>query len=488
MKRIFTLLLTIVIIGTTFAGCYSENMITKESDPNETATNSNSEYDTGTTNIQHLSTVPDGFVGIYTADDFDYLRNSSTGQYILMNDIDMTSIDTWEGINFSGTFDGNNYEIKNYHFDNGFFDCLTNATVSNINITADMKNVTYRRKDGTWTQGIGVLANTIATSNSNDSNASITNCKIKGNIFIQKAINDGFGTIAGKILPGSPSSTVVISNVVNEAEIIAKENNFSVIGGIIGEVIQQNGSDDCVTALELYNAVNRGNITVENQVCTVGGIIGYGAGSVFYCDNYGNINIKCDKAKDNENQTDDGKYERDHSVCGGIIGKNGDCKYWLGEIKYGYGEIGTIYSCSNYGSITSDNCEFAGGIIGYTAVSYNLSDCGNFSNINAVNSGGIQGGGYHISPLSNCINTGEIYGSKMSGAIIGDFFSNAPEPQNCYYLNNGVNSVGVKAVFPNVYMIEKNQLNDESKVNLGSLWTINNECPKLYSTLENKNL
>jgi len=66
--------------------------------------------DDGTTNwdfiepVRHQRTVPDGYVGIYTAQDLDNMRNNLTGKYVLMNDIDLADWGNWEPIG-----DGNNY-------------------------------------------------------------------------------------------------------------------------------------------------------------------------------------------------------------------------------------------------------------------------------------------------------------------------------------------------------------------------------------------
>lgn len=133
MKRFFYLFLTFLLVALIFAGCNSSGSkngsyhVDTEIDITEKSTTT------------HVTAVPDGYIGIYTVDDFDYLRNSNTGQYILMNDIDMTDTKKWDGINFQGTFDGNNYEIKNYHFSNGFFDTIIDATISNLTITANIK-------------------------------------------------------------------------------------------------------------------------------------------------------------------------------------------------------------------------------------------------------------------------------------------------------------------------------------------------------------
>lgn len=67
--------------------------------------------------------VPEGYTAINSLDDLGLIRSNPKGNYILMNDIDMTdatkpggSIDTGNGWvpikNFSGTFDGNGHYIK----------------------------------------------------------------------------------------------------------------------------------------------------------------------------------------------------------------------------------------------------------------------------------------------------------------------------------------------------------------------------------------
>ena len=122
MKKIFSLFLTLLFFIVIFSGCAGD-----VSEPNQDNTDTDITQET----TLHNETVPEGYIGIYTVEDFDYLRNSSTGQYILMNDIDMSNIDSWNGINFQGTFDGNNYEILNYHFTSGF-NGTCNSTKFNI--------------------------------------------------------------------------------------------------------------------------------------------------------------------------------------------------------------------------------------------------------------------------------------------------------------------------------------------------------------------
>lgn len=470
MKKNFYLFLSLLFVIVAFSGCTGDI-----SEPIQDNVDNNITEET----TLHNETVPEGYIGIYTVEDFDYLRNSSTGQYILMNDIDMSNIDDWDGINFQGTFDGNNYEIQNYHFENGFFDTTTNAVISNITISANISKTTYVRDDGTWTNGVGVLANCITTSYSESALSKITNIKIKGEIH-HTCVKE-FGTIAGVVEPGCKTATVTMSNIVNEAKIYYDEKGCDSVGGVIGAVHQQNSSNEYFPAFDLSNTVNKGDIYVKSEEAgysrsKIGGILGCGYGNISSCDNYGQINVDCPIAKDNEDN--DASYQ-EIFICGGIVGQTG---------PYRNGYPASINSCANYGSIISDNCEYTGGIIGYTVKGYDLSDCGNFASISGVKAGGIQGGGRYLAPLYNCINTGIINGTNQSGAIICDFFSNAPEPQNCYYLNNGVNCVGVKATFPNVYSIEENQLADSSVINLGDSWSIDSNGIKLNSTIENSKL
>ncbi|MCM1364999.1 MAG: hypothetical protein NC122_06150 [Faecalibacterium sp.] len=81
---------------------------------------------------EHLTEVPEGYIGVYTIEDLYCVRNDLTANYILMNDIDLSeataeggdwnfggrgwnpigSNDVYGSSAFSGIFDGNNYSIK----------------------------------------------------------------------------------------------------------------------------------------------------------------------------------------------------------------------------------------------------------------------------------------------------------------------------------------------------------------------------------------
>ena len=97
--------------------------------------NQASNQSTSTTAVTHLTEVPEGYVGIYTKEDLNNVRNNLAGKYILMNDIEFTDADFAEGgdfynaaagwapighnsnVKFSGIFDGNGYTISNVYID-----------------------------------------------------------------------------------------------------------------------------------------------------------------------------------------------------------------------------------------------------------------------------------------------------------------------------------------------------------------------------------
>ena len=48
--------------------------------------------------VAQKDTVPYGYTGIYTAEDFNNIRENLSGQYILMNDIDLSLFQSWNPI------------------------------------------------------------------------------------------------------------------------------------------------------------------------------------------------------------------------------------------------------------------------------------------------------------------------------------------------------------------------------------------------------
>ena len=62
---------------------------------------------------EQLTEVPDGWIGIYTAEDLAAAKGES-GNYILMSDVDMSQFGKWDPWkHLGGTFDGNGHTISN---------------------------------------------------------------------------------------------------------------------------------------------------------------------------------------------------------------------------------------------------------------------------------------------------------------------------------------------------------------------------------------
>lgn len=148
----------------------------------------------------HLETAPSGFVPLYTAEDLNLIRSDLSAKYILMNDIDMSSISNWEPIasdiqaltdGFSGVLDGNGYTIKNLtsngHSNSGLFAYVCDGTVMNLS----MENVSV---NGESSAG-GVAANVFGVKGG--SVANISNCHVKSG---KVAAGSHSGGIAGIIM------------------------------------------------------------------------------------------------------------------------------------------------------------------------------------------------------------------------------------------------------------------------------------------------
>lgn len=71
-----------------------------------------------------LTEVPDGYTGVYTAEDLDNVRNDLNGKYILMNDIDLGGKNFVpigdSGDPFTGIFNGNGYVISGLVVDGAY--------------------------------------------------------------------------------------------------------------------------------------------------------------------------------------------------------------------------------------------------------------------------------------------------------------------------------------------------------------------------------
>lgn len=237
------------------------------------------------------TTVPEGYIGIYTAEDLNNIRNNLSGKYILMNDIDLSVYENWEPIGtmeepFIGELDGNGCLIRNLNIDiktsstylAGLFAKTCEAVLCNIILINSKIHI----------EQIGDNSSTIIAGSilGEDFNSEFNNLIATGNITVSSFKNSYVGGIMGL---GFYSS---IENTSNYAEISVKlcsKSELTAVGGVIGKL---EGLSSC--------AVNMGNITVSGEnisdsaVVYLGGIEGDGGFNAAFLDSYNQGNISID--------------------------------------------------------------------------------------------------------------------------------------------------------------------------------------------------
>lgn len=197
-----------------------------------------------------MSQIPEGYTPIYDITDLYAIRNNPSGNYILMNDIDMAE-DTneggdweqgngWEAIEtFSGVFDGNGYRIIGMHIFGefykgkraGLFGQTDHAEICNLGIKDCNIDVTCNSNKSYYIGGIvgEALAGTI-----------VKNCHVTGTMKIQGDSNNcGVGGLIGKAYVSSyydeDSTNILIENSYNTCNIDCSEATAGrFAGGIIG--------------------------------------------------------------------------------------------------------------------------------------------------------------------------------------------------------------------------------------------------------------
>lgn len=296
-------------------------------------------------------TVPDGYIGIYTLEDLKKLSDNVSGNFILMNDIDVQE-DSLKFGNFSGTFNGNFHSINNQK--SPLFSAISGGDVSNLALTN--VNVEYAALANAMYKGV------------------ISNCFVTGNI-------SGEGNVAGGLVAeislafSDASGYCSIYYCYNMADIKASRE----AGGIIGKIEVSNPMD---TTVYVEACENYGQISGNEGI---GGIIGsfdyigkyekgmYGVPvrylgyDIYNCFNYASVRAV---------QT---------GYAGGIAGKISVSAWWEKQDV-----IFQIRQCANYGSIAASQYRNGGGICGKIAVGsaeYN-NNCAQINIYDCFNAGG----------------------------------------------------------------------------------------------------
>ena len=233
-----------------------------------------------TQNTEHLTEVPEGYVGVYTAEDLFCIRYNLNANYILMNDIDLTeslsdggewNIGTgWQPIGeersksqyFEGVFDGNNHSIIGLRF-------CGNTEFSYSGLFGKNKGVikNFKLEDFTVT-GTFTYLGLVCAENSGE----IKNIKANGTI---KAYFNVGGGICGNNL-GVISDCHIDTNTT-----ISNSGDFC-YGNICGRNYSFATIENC-SSVGTNNIASSGNVGTGSFVVAytyAGGIAGKNSGTI----------------------------------------------------------------------------------------------------------------------------------------------------------------------------------------------------------------
>lgn len=264
------------------------------------------------------SGASNSYTSISSAEQLKSLSNSN-GNYKLECDI---TVSDWSGItNFSGKFDGNGHTITIENGTNGLFASTNGATISNINVDANIYDSS---------SNMGALIGTA-------SNTTVKNSSAKGTLTGDYMIGGLIGYTKGVCeISNCESSVDVYSKYVSPSNGNAPEDNndfTSYAGGLIGYAGIISGATNYLT---INDCIANGDVKTEYWLA--GGFIGYTRTDMTLnnCIAYGD-------------------------VCGNCNGKGDDYKELAGSpqvatFNCGTNKNATVYvnNCSSYGKVTAN--------------------------------------------------------------------------------------------------------------------------------------
>ncbi|WP_066020437.1 MULTISPECIES: fibronectin type III domain-containing protein [Clostridium] len=302
-------------------------------------------------------TAEDPYI-ITTVEQLENMKYDLTAHYKLGNDIDLSGVD-WTPIGnsnaqFTGSFDGDGYSIKNLSMNKGNTDAC--GFFGYVGGSAEIKNVVMKNTNILAGDYVGALAANVSGK------SVIDNCiVIDGNI-------EGGGYVGSLV---GAASGLNISNSSSTARVIGTKDY---VGGLIGSLSNGNITN-CYTEGDVSSDGNyvgglagsiKGNITgsysngnvTSNSANNVGGLTGYLNGQVSQCYSTGTI-----KGVKN---------------IGGLVGYSDSStiqdSFNLGDVS-GTDYIGGIHGTGN-GATTIKTCYSAGKVV----------DAG--SNLGGISAGG----------------------------------------------------------------------------------------------------
>ena len=447
--------------------------------------------------VQQQDTVPEGYIGVYTYEDFkkisdscpsdagikssnDYKNEFTNGKFILMNDITLPDDYDPAGV-FYGVLDGNGYTIHNLQ--NSLFVFIWGATVKNLGIEVNYSAQISREEDDEVRWGaIAPLAmgDSPFIEGEKAEHNYVDNCFVKGHVDITCF----YGKVGGLI--GLTNSTA-ITNCYNDADITLSTASGGYLGGICGRKegektensffncfnagnldfyssgehvwepddawIYVGGIQGSISMEDVVNCYNSGNISaITEKACKVycGGITGEysSSGEIKNCYNLADVTNNC-LADYDVNGTYGGAFSADYCT-GGIVGE-------LDGSRTGQ----YISKCWNSGKISGEH--FAGGICGTSSAKLvdAISNCYNIGSVSAVQyAGGLVGMDNGYTCLTNCYNTGHISG-MWCGSLAATLTEGDDEHlTGCYILDDDTPAVSDGLDYNGVTKLTLEELKD----------------------------
>ncbi|TGY65652.1 hypothetical protein [Dubosiella muris] len=433
-------------------------------------------------NIKGSGTVEDPYQ-IATVDDLDFIRDHMSSHYILMNDIDLSHIDSFIPIGrqlanskdeyFTGSFDGNHHDIYGvkineqdpYKLDYGFFARTgVSASITNLNLNVLIDIQFNKELKNSSSLNIGGLIGYVKKPDDDTNYESILiidNVTISGEIrvnFEEKKLYPHMYLVPDHYTQGGTASYNIggligcgIIGYRNRADINNSNNNSNIyitgdferlknfdlhdryiaIGGMIGENFDYD--DNC----KIRHSTNSGNITAQllEEEPEIGGIVGRASKIIIdSCINKGNINVKT---------------RFPNSYVGGVAGFS----------NYGNSINNTI----NVGDITINSPTMSirhiGGVSGTSTKSQNVINAGNINILLPTNGqidewtrlsmGGVFGDGIP-EEINNLYNMGNVillnakkdnlfpnpYAGRVVASADGYYYYRDPIEYNVFSLQN----------------------------------------------------
>lgn len=411
--------------------------------------------------IEQKDTVPEGYIGVYSYDDFRKIADScpsdafitsiynveteyNTANYILMNDITLPADFDSAGA-FYGILDGNGYTISGLN--KSLFQTIGGAVIRNLGLEISYTSSEEEIESET---GFGAIARGLNGWNNGDG-SHIDNCFVKGSISIT-CRSGKFGGLIG-VADGAE-----ITNCYNEADITVRTRQSGSLGGICGEdadIVNCYNTGDvslhatCENTINVYsvdvcaggiqggnfydkteNCYNTGNVKASaNGACSVyaGGILGYNYGSWTFitsiknCYNIGKVS--CDWTSDYDPEKEYGFALGAAYCAGGIVGHAGSTV--------------RVDGCWNGAEVVGEH--FVGGIAGRVNDDSKdaITNCYNMGTISAVQyAGGIMGKDVYRMGMKYCYNMGIIGSGMYCGSLAGGIYDGEESFEDCYYLDS----------------------------------------------------